>query len=418
MAVCIEIQRKEDCCGCGACEAACPKRCITMRFDDEGFEYPFVDGSACVGCGICVKACPVSGDHAKTGAMPVAYAYAATNNDSAIRAVSTSGGVFNVIATAIMEQGGTVIGACFNDSLEVVHDFASTPEEAQRFCGSKYVQSDLMANDVYRRVRTLCKDGLPVLFSGTPCQVQGLLRYLGRSYDNLFTCDFVCHAVPSPYVWRTYLDEIESSRGSRPVYAVFRNKTYGYHSGTMKICFADGSAYYGSGRVDPMHKAFFASLSTRPSCHECQFRSPERASDFTLFDCWSYSRLTGMEDDDLGHSHLWVRSEKGAALLERRAKGLDMVEVSLSDVLATDADMAVRDPERNPNREVFLALCRKKGLDVAIDRFAPVGLGDHLVERCKGFLHRMGVLEALSKAKRSARTKKKEQSLREASAGR
>lgn len=418
MTACIEIERKEDCCGCGACEAACSKRCIAMKFDDEGFKYPVVDRSACVGCGICAKVCPVSDDHAEVGAVSVANAYAAVNSDSAVRAAGTSGGVFNAIAQAVIAQGGTVVGACFDDSLEVVHDLASTPEEALRFCGSKYVQSDLTANNVYRRVRKLCNDGFPVLFSGTPCQVQGLLRYLGRSCDNLFTCDFVCRAVPSPHVWRTYLDEIESSHRSRPVSAVFRNKTYGYHSGTMKIGFADGSTYYGSGRVDPMYKAFFASLSTRPSCHECRFRRPERASDFTLFDCWSYSRLTGLKDDDLGHSHLWVRSEKGAALLERRAKGLDMVEVCLSDVLATDADMAVHDPERNPNREAFLALCRKKGLDVAIGRFAPVGFGDRLVERCKRSLHRMGVLEVLSKAKRSARTKKKEQSLREASAGR
>lgn len=403
----INIQHNGDCCGCGVCETACPNQCIAMEFDAEGFKYPYVDDSLCVNCGACMKVCPLVGEHATAGIASVETAYVATNTNDAVRAASTSGGIFNVMTRAILAQGGVVVGARYNDKFEVVHDIAHTPEEAAHFYGSKYVQSDLVTNNVYGRVKEFCAAGTSVLFSGTPCQVQGMHVYLGKDYENLFTCDFVCHAVPSPCVWNNYLREAEAARGSKPVSVVFRDKIYGYHSGMMRVSFADGSTYYGSGRVDTMHKAFFSSLSTRPSCHECRFRRTERVSDFTIFDCWSYTKLTGGIDDDLGHSHLWVRSAKGAALLESQEDCINLAEVVLADVLATDADMAVRSPIRNSHREEFLALCNKQGLNAAIQKYAPITTKDYIFERCKGILYRLGILKVLAKAKRASRIRKK-----------
>lgn len=404
----IEIICKSDCCGCGACEAACPLGCISMEFDEEGFKYPKVDADRCVDCGRCARACPLADGHDVEGTFPVRAAYAATNRDDAVRAKSTSGGAFDAIARVVIEDGGIVVGVRYDEGLRVVHDVASTVEEASAFYGSKYVQSDLVENDVFRRVREACEAGTPVLFSGTPCQVQGLRTYLGRDYPGLITCDFVCRAVPAPREWESYLRDMESKYHSKPIAAVFRNKTYGYHSGTMKLTFEDGREYYGSGRVDPMHKAFFADLISRPSCYECRFRRPERSSDFTIFDCWSYSRLTGCEDDDLGHTHLWLRTDKAMALLSRLKQRLDLYEVNLDEVLAGDGVMATRDISRNLDREKFLAFSREHGITAAVKKFIPVTFRDRLLERSKSLLYRFGMLDTLSKARRMRKMKKYE----------
>lgn len=397
----IEIAKKADCCGCAACEAACPVGCIRMEFDEEGFKYPSVDTSLCIDCGKCSMACPLVSDHDCLGALPVAVAYAATNRDEGIRARSTSGGAFNAIASIVIGDGGIVVGARYGDGLKVVHDIAATMEEVSQFYGSKYVQSDLSENEVYRHVRKACETGVPVLFSGTPCQVQGLRTYLGPDYPGLLTCDFVCRAVPAPLMWESYLNDMKLKYGSKPVAAVFRNKTYGYHSGTMKLSFENGKVYYGSGRIDPMHKAFFADLISRPSCYECRFRRPERSSDFTIFDCWSYSKLTGCKDDDLGHTHLWAHTDKAMAMLSRLYDYLDLVEVNFDAVLDGDGVMATHSISRNPDREVFLAYSREHGITAAVQKFIPVTFLDRVLEKSKGALHRLGVLEALSKVKHS-----------------
>lgn len=402
----IEITSKPDCCGCAACEAACPMGCISMKFDEEGFKYPKIDAGRCVDCGRCAVACPLVGEHDHEGTLPVCAAYAATNRNEEVRAKSTSGGAFDAMARAIIGDGGIVVGARYDDILRVVHDVATTMEEVSAFYGSKYVQSDLVANGVYRRVRGACEKGTPVLFSGTPCQVQGLRSFLGRDYPNLITCDFVCRAVAAPRVWESYLRDLESKHNSAPVDAMFRNKTYGYHSGTMKVEFKDGSTYYGSGRVDPMHKAFFANLVSRPSCYECHFRRPERVSDFTIFDCWSYSKLTGHADDDLGHTHLWVRSEKAMAMIPRLCERLRLEKIDFCESLVGDGVMATRNISRNPSREAFLAYFEEHGISAAVQHFIPVTLKDRLLERSKALLHRLGVLDTVAKAKRAMKMRK------------
>ena len=401
MAKKIEITRKSDCCGCAACEAACPVGCIAMEFDEEGFKYPEIDTVRCVDCGRCAGVCPLVDDHDCEGSVPVCVAYAATNRDVAIRAMSTSGGAFDAMARAVIGDGGIVVGARYGEGLRVVHDIATTTEEASAFYGSKYVQSDLVENGIFRRVREACEAGTPVLFSGTPCQVQGLRTFLGCDHPSLVTCDFVCRAVPTPREWESYLRDMEHKHNSKPVSAVFRNKTYGYHSGTMKIEFENGDVYYGSGRVDPMHKAFFADLISRPSCYECRFRRPERTSDFSIFDCWSYSKLTGCEDDDLGHTCLWVRTDKAMKMLPKLQERLNLAEVDFGEALAGDGVMATRDISHNPNREAFLAYSAEHGITAAVQKFIPVTLKDRLVEKSKGFLYRAGVLETISKAKRA-----------------
>ena len=206
----ISIQDKKNCCGCGACVQRCPKQCVTMQEDSEGFLYPKVDLSVCIDCHLCEKVCPIINQG--EGHEPQAV-YAAKNPNEKIRMQSSSGGVFTILAEKILDEGGVVFGAAFNDKWEVEHDFVERKDELAKFRGSKYVQSKIGKS--YRNVETFLKEGRKVLFSGTPCQIAGLKKFLRKDYENLFTVDFICHGVPSPGVFRTYLQEkinIESAR--------------------------------------------------------------------------------------------------------------------------------------------------------------------------------------------------------------
>ena len=182
----ISIKQKKDCCGCSACVQRCPKQCISMAEDEEGFLYPHIDESKCIDCGLCEKVCPVINQENQREPLSV---YAATNPDEKIRMLSSSGGLFSMLAEKTIENGGVVFGACWNDEWEVVHDYTETVLGIAKFRGSKYVQSRI--GDSYRIVEKFLKDGREVLFSGTPCQVAGLKKYLCKVYENLFLVDFI-----------------------------------------------------------------------------------------------------------------------------------------------------------------------------------------------------------------------------------
>ena len=198
----IEIKDKKDCCGCSACVQRCPKQCITLKEDNEGFLYPIVDKKTCIDCGLCEKVCPIL--HQGEPQKPLKV-YAAKNLNEEIRRQSSSGGIFTLLAEQVIQEGGVVFGARFDENWEVKHDYTETIEGLAVFRGSKYVQSRI--EDNYKKAEEFLKQGRKVLFSGTPCQIAGLKRFLRKEYEELLTVDFVCHGVPSPGVWRKYLKE-------------------------------------------------------------------------------------------------------------------------------------------------------------------------------------------------------------------
>lgn len=172
----IDIKDKDKCCGCEACVQICPRQCIELKADIEGFLYPTVNLKTCINCGLCEKTCPVinKGDIR----LPMAC-YAAVNPDEGERLKSSSGGVFILLAKQIISEGGIVFGACFDDNWNVVHRYSKTMDGLYQFMGSKYVQSHI--NDSYVSVREFLNKGIKVLFSGTPCQNAGLLRFLHKT---------------------------------------------------------------------------------------------------------------------------------------------------------------------------------------------------------------------------------------------
>ena len=334
----IEIKDKKDCCGCHACVNICAKHCISMQADEEGFLYPIVDKGTCTDCGLCDKVCPVINQSEPRKPLKV---YAAKNKNEEIRRQSSSGGIFTLLAEKVIAEGGVIFGARFNEDWNVIHSWTDTIEGIAVFRGSKYVQSTI--GDTYREARDFLKQGRKVLFSGTPCQIAGLKKYLRKDYDNLLTIDVVCHGVPSPLVWRTYLKETrEQLRAERgigknsvplsidelPVITgiSFRDKTNGWKKYGFRLRYAASEAAKNtvsasaikeekevlqSFRDNIFMQGFLANLYLRPSCYACAARSGKSGSDISIADFWGVQNYYPEFDDDKGVSLILINSDKG-----------------------------------------------------------------------------------------------------------
>lgn len=222
----LKLISKHDCCGCTACASICPKGCIAMTADSEGFYYPEINENLCINCGLCEKVCPLLHKPAQHTILNV---YGAKNCDDGIRYTSSSGGMFTLFANAVLQSGGTVFGAELDDAFQVCHTSITNTGELFKLRGSKYVQSKMTG--IFKKVRTLLNNGKKVLFSGTPCQIAGLKGFLMKDYENLTTVDVVCHGVPSAKVYNKYLQEIASDTGESITKVNFRDKANGWKQG-------------------------------------------------------------------------------------------------------------------------------------------------------------------------------------------
>lgn len=236
----IRITNPADCCGCTACASICAHNAISMKPDALGFLYPFVDKDKCTDCGLCEKVCAFHENYDKSLNLPKPNAYAARHKDMKEVETSRSGAAFIAISDYIIENGGVVYGAGYAEHFRVVHKRSTTKVERNEFKGSKYVQSDL--NGVFQQVKKDLKDGLIVLFSGTPCQTAGLHSFVGKKLrENLFLIDIVCHGVPGPFLWRDYLNYLEKKNGSSICYVNFRDKKmFGWRAHKETFKFVNG----------------------------------------------------------------------------------------------------------------------------------------------------------------------------------
>jgi coenzyme F420-reducing hydrogenase beta subunit len=292
------LASRSTCTGCTACANGCPKDAITMTRDKEGFAYPEVDGAKCVRCGHCTAICPIL--HPREAA-PLPAVYAAWNKDDTIRKDSTSGGMFSVLAEDTLDMGGVVFGAVLDNKMHLRHTACFKKEDLRHLRGAKYVQSDL--GETFREIRELLKVR-PVLFSGTPCQVDGLYRFLGSRPENLTTCDLVCHGVPSPGVWEDYIANLQAQKKKSLQTVRFRNKVTGWMDSHFTLLYKDGSVDSAPLYHTEYGRAFGRSLFLRPSCFHCPYTSMTRPGDFTLGDFW------GLKPDELPD-----QQEKGVSLL-------------------------------------------------------------------------------------------------------
>lgn len=361
----INITDKHKCCGCTACISVCPKGCISMSEDKEGFLYPIVDSVKCIDCGLCEKVCPVL-HPLKNEAEPLVYA--AINNDESIRMQSSSGGIFTLLAEYVIENGGVVFGACFDRDWNVVHDYTETKEGLARFRGSKYVQSNV--GNSFSQVKAFLDSGREVLFSGTPCQVAGLKNYLRKPYPNLLTVDLVCHGVPSPEVWRKYLQETvcKAYRIKKNKSAInlcdyisdisFRFKDKGWKKYSIKIVFRNGKFEMIPFFENLYMNAFLSDLSLRLSCYTCPTKQHNVQGDITLADFWGVNELNPDIDDDKGCGLILMHNkEKLSLLLSLDCK---LVDCKFNDVIKYNPSILCS-VEKPINRKFFWKMFYRHG---------------------------------------------------------
>lgn len=320
------LKNKEDCCGCHACISICPDQCIQMLPDTEGFLYPVVDESLCTECGLCELVCPVINPPRLEGDSA---AFAAWNQDEDVRADSSSGGVFNALMQRTFEQNGVVFGATFDDSMTLCHQAVHNETEGQALRGSKYLQSTIGA--AYLEARKFLKQGRQVLFSGTPCQIAGLYAFLRKEYDNLLTCDVVCHGVPSPKVFAAYRAELERQYDAKTQRIAFRRKNFGWQLYSVSLSFDNDTEYLCVLNEDAFMIGFLRNIYLRPSCYACKFSRLPRVADISLGDFWGVGTHHPEWDDGRGTSLVIVQTEKGQQAFD----------ACRQDITVHDADLDV-----------------------------------------------------------------------------
>lgn len=316
----IQITNKVNCCGCTACASICPHQAISMKPDTLGFLYPKVDLQKCIDCGLCDKVCAFHSNYDKSINLPEPQIYAVRHKDMHEIETSRSGAAFIAISDYVLNQGGVIYGAGYTDHFRVVHKRATNKDERNEFKGSKYVQSDLRG--IFPLIKEDLKQGLTVLFSGTPCQTAGLASYIGkRLREKLILVDIVCHGVPAPYIWRDYLTYLEQKYKQPIIEVNFRDKSrVGWKGHLESFIFQDGSKK----EFSTYTHLFYRHIMLRPSCSECHYTNFNRPSDFTLADYWGWEKLSSdFNIDNKGCSLLLVNTPKGMNIFEMQKKELN-----------------------------------------------------------------------------------------------
>ena len=341
---------KSKCSGCYACAAKCPQKCISMKVDDEGFWYPTIDSSKCINCGICEKTCPIFNN--QTCENTSERAFAVINKNDRIRLNSSSGGVFTLLAEKILDCGGVVFGAAFTpDFKSVDHIDIHNKSQLYLLMGSKYLQSRI--GDAYLQVEKYLKENKKVLFSGTPCQISGLYAYLGKDYDNLITQDIICHGVPSPLVWKKYVDLRENKANSTVDSIFFREKKNGWKNFSLKFIFKTGKKYTQVISKDLYMRGFLTNLYLRPSCYDCSFKSENRIADITLADFWGIENINSKMNDDKGTSLILVNTTKAIELFEKIKNDIVFCDVDKSKALKYNI-AATKSANMHKKRNAFM----------------------------------------------------------------
>lgn len=375
---------ESECTGCGACENVCPKDVLKIELCTGGHLLPvFYDG--CIGCDRCVKACEARLVLPTRGAEEPAV-YAAWSNDADLRYASTSGGLFSELALSVIADGGAVYGAVYGEACRVEHAKAETPRELERLRQSKYVQSEIGLS--FRSVKDDLKAGRKVLFCGAPCQVAGLRAYLGKDYEGLYLIDFVCLGVNSPLAYRSWLDDLEISHGSKVSRVWFKYKEGGWRTSPRRtrIDFDDGSHTILDGDGNKYMCGYLESkLFFRPSCAACQFRGFPRQGDVTVADFWG---LDPQLDDDKGTSMVLVSTEKGRSLFDAISTRVTWSERCFNEIFAGNICIG-GNVSLNNNSEEFLSALSEMSFEAALAKYGRKSLVQRFSDKAKAAVRKL-----------------------------
>ena len=376
----LQIKDKNKCTGCTACMFSCFQNCIDMKQDEEGFLYPNINLSKCIDCRKCEEVCPVLEENKLINKNTLTV-YAAINKKEDIRQESSSGGVFSIVAEYVISQGGVVFGAAFSDNCHSVHHIGvESKDDIKKLRGSNYLQSSM--DDCYIKVKENLKKNRLVLFTGTPCQIGGLKKFLGKEYENLILQDIVCHGVASPLVWDYYLSDVEEKHKSKIKRVTFRKKEPGWKKYSLSFEFENNEKYNELYSRNLYFRGFVKNLYLRPSCYNCSFKGITRYSDITLADFWGVDDILPEFDDDKGTSMVFINSPKGSMLFEKIKASVLYKDIDINSVLKFNRSI-VDSAKKNKKREVFMNNINQKQIEKLLKKYNQTSFVKKVMKKIK-----------------------------------
>ena len=357
----IQITDKSQCCGCTACVSICGKRAIKMQADEEGFLYPVFNHDLCVNCHLCEYVCPIiCRDNKQYNSLPHKI-FAVRNKNKEILYNSSSGGAFTAIANSILNKNGIIYGAEYNEQLVVIHNKETTKTGILKFRGSKYVQSNI--HGIYKDIQTQLQSGKLILFSGTPCQVEGLKNFLRRPYKNLITVDILCHGVASPLIFADYVKFINKHSIGHLQDIFMKDKTFGWGYQELRLYFKEGSSEFNSPLSCLWNKIYYNHICNRPSCHQCRFTNLYRTGDITIGDFWNIEKSHKDFFSTLGVSLFMINTSEGHTLWENIKQEFEAIESNINECMQPVLKSPQTEP---PGRKQFWENYKEKGFEKVI----------------------------------------------------
>ena len=360
---------KEECSGCSACYNICPQKAIKMEPDSLGFLYPKIDESKCIGCRLCENVCSFNKNYLNQDISVEAYAVRHKDLNEVL--TSRSGAAFIALANYVLDRSGVVYGAGFSDDFNVKHFRITDKKQLNKLKGSKYVQSELC--DSFKHVKHDLEKGLLVMFTGTPCQIAGLNSFIGNSVlkKRLYLVDIVCHGVPSPSIWRDYLEFIKVKHKKNIIKADFRDKSViGWKAHKESFIFEDNSKIYSS----IFTKLFYEHIMLRESCYVCYFSNLKRVGDITLADFWGWEKIDkSLNKDDQGLSLVLCNTLKGKSLFNKITSDINFKRVDINDCIQPNLKYPSK---RNSLRSAFEYDYEKLGFNYIKEKYVKLKYKD------------------------------------------
>ncbi len=357
----LENKQKETCSGCTACMNICPKNAIKMEEDEEGFKYPIIDKSKCINCGACIKICP---NIKKDNSNSIKKTYGVKHKNDKERMTSRSGGVFIALSDYILDLKGVVYGAQLNDDFSVSHNRAESKEERNKFKGSKYIQSDM--GDIIKKIKKDLQNNKKVLFSGTPCQVAAVKSCIPEKLQKeLYTCDLICHGVPSEKVFKDFLNYIEQTSGKKIKEFNFRDKKFGWAPHYETIIFEDNTNL----STQYFRNLFYGHNILRPACYKCNYANTHRPADITIADFWGIENIAPEFLDEIGVSLAIINNEKGKKWFESVKIDLEIIDCKVEECIKATYTLNQPTP-KSETREEFWEEYKKKDFKYIIEKYA------------------------------------------------
>lgn len=349
----INITNLTDCTGCRACEQICPKNCIEMVENEEGFLYPKVNEEQCINCGLCKKTCHIQNAPSRAEFFEKSEVYAMKPKTEEVAINSTSGGMFVILAKYILSQNGIIYGCEFDENLIARHIAIDSIKELNKLRGSKYVSSNTLST--YKEVKENLKNNKLVLYTGTPCQIAGLKKFLNHEYDKLITVDIVCHGVPSQKLFSTYIEWLENKLGDKIKTYEFRNKEKsGWGLGfTAKIVTQKDKVKYLKADFDPYYSAFLSGKTYRESCYQCKYANIERIGDFTIADFWGIEKIKPKFYSKDGISLVVINNQKAKDIFEKMSADILLEKTNIDDAIVKNHNLKEPTKRLNERNDIY-----------------------------------------------------------------